>query len=293
MRVSDSYVFDQANTRLMRTRRESTEAADRVSSGKRVETPWDDSAAAGLITRFAQDRARQDAMMNAANRASEELAVVDGAFDQVLTAVTRAQELAVQLSNDTYSAADRRNASVEVQQVFQQVLTSINLRFGDRYVFGGTADQAPPFDPTGAYVGNASTRRVEIAPGILQDASVRADVAFKGSGGGVDVLTALATFATALSANDTAGIRTAIRELADGSQQITAARSRAGAMMNVFDLASNTARVNRDDASNGRSQLEDIDLIDASTRFAAAERALEASMSAVARSFRLTLLDKL
>ncbi|MCU0700542.1 MAG: flagellar biosynthesis protein FlgL [Myxococcaceae bacterium] len=293
MRVSDSYVFDQANTRLMRTRRESTEAADRVSSGKRVETPWDDSAAAGLITRFAQDRARQDAMMTAANRASEELAVVDGAFDQVLTAVTRAQELAVQLSNDTYSAADRRNAAVEVQQIFQQVLTSINLRFGDRYVFGGTADQAPPFDPAGAYLGNASTRRVEIAPGILQDASVRADVAFKGAGGGVDVLTSLATFATALSANDATGIRTAIRELADGSQQITAARSRAGAMMNVFDLASSTARVNRDDATKGRSALEDIDLIDASTRFAAAERALEASMSAVARSFRLTLLDKL
>jgi flagellar hook-associated protein 3 FlgL len=293
MRVSDSYVFDQANARLMRTRSESTMAGDRVASGKRVETPWDDSAAAGLITRFAQDRARQDAMMTAANRASEELVVVDGAFDQVLSAITRAQELAVQLSNDTYSAADRRNASVEVEQVLQQVLTSINLRFGDRYVFGGTADQAPPFAPSGAYLGNASTRRVEIAPGILQDASVRADVAFKGAGGGVDVLTSLSSFATALSTNDVTGIRTAIRELADGTQQITAARSRAGAMMNVFDLASSTARVNRDDATKARSNLEDIDLVDASTRFAMAERALEASMSAAARSFRLSLLDKL
>ena len=64
-------------------------------------------------------------------------------------------------------------------------------------------------------------------------------------------------------------------------------------MMNVFDLAASTARVNRDDATKGRSNLEDIDLVDASTRFTAAERALEASMSAVARSFRLTLLDKL
>jgi flagellar hook-associated protein 3 FlgL len=293
MRVSDSYVFDQANLRLMRSRAESTAATDRIASGKRVETPWDDSAAAGLITRFAQDRARQDAMMTAANRASEELGVVDGAFDQVLTAVTRAQELAVQLSNDTYSAADRNNAAAEVQQVFQQVLTSLNLRYGDRYVFGGTADRAPPFDPAGAYVGDTGTRRVEIAPGILQDASIRADVAFTGAGGGINVLASLSSFATALSANDVTGIRTAIRELADGTQQITAARSRGGAMMNVFDLAASTARVNRDDATKGRSNLEDIDLVDASTRFAAAERALEASMSAVARSFRLTLLDKL
>ncbi|MBM4780195.1 MAG: flagellar biosynthesis protein FlgL [Archangiaceae bacterium] len=293
MRVSDTYMFDLANSRLMRSRAESTAASDRVSSGKRVETPWDDSAAAGLITRFAQDTTRQDAMMTAADRASEELGVVDGAFDQVLTSLTRASELAVQLSNDTYSAADRLNASAEVQQLFQSVLGQINLRYGDRYVFGGMRDAAPPFDPSGNYLGDANTRRVEIAPGILQDASVRSDVAFKGAGGGIDVLTALSSFATALSANDTTGIRTAIRALADGTQQVTASRSRAGAMMNVFDLASSTARINRDTATAGRSKLEDIDIIEASTRFAAAEQALQASMSASAKSFKLTLLDVL
>lgn len=293
MRVSDTYMFDLANSRLMRSRAESTIASDRVSSGKRVEAPWDDSAAAGLITRFAQDRSRQDAMMTAADRASEELGVVDGAFDQVLTSLTRASELAVQLSNDTYSAADRQNASAEVQQLFQSVLGQINMRYGDRYVFGGMRDNAPPFDPAGTYLGDANTRRVEIAPGILQDASVRADIAFKGAGGGVDVLTAISSFATALTTNDTTGIRTAIRALADGTQQITASRSRAGAMMNVFDLASSTARINRDSATEGRSKLEDVDIIEASTRFAAAEQALQASMSASAKSFKLTLLDVL
>lgn len=293
MRISDTYMFDLANSRLMRSRTESTLAGDRVSSGKRVEAPWDDSAAAGLITRFAQDRTRQDAMMTAADRASEELGVVDGAFDQVLTSLTRASELAVQLSNDTYSAADRLNAAAEVQQLFQSVLGQINMRYGDRYVFGGMRDDAPPFDPAGNYVGDANTRRVEIAPGILQDASVRSDVAFKGAGGGIDVLTAISSFATALSTNDTTGIRTAIRALADGTQQVTASRSRAGAMMNVFDLASSTARINRDSATAGRSKLEDIDIIEASTRFAAAEQALQASMSASAKSFKLTLLDVL
>lgn len=293
MRVSDTYMFDLANSRLMRSRAESTLAGDRVSSGKRVETPWDDSAAAGLITRFAQDRSRQDAMMTAADRASEELGVVDGAFDQVLTSLTRASELAVQLSNDTYGAADRRNAAAEVQQLFQSVLGQINMRYGDRYVFGGMRDDAPPFDPAGNYLGDANIRRVEIAPGILQDASVRSDVAFKGAGGGIDVLTALSSFATALTTNDTTGIRTAIRALADGTQQVTASRSRAGAMMNVFDLASSTARINRDTATAGRSKLEDVDIIEASTRFAAAEQALQASMSASAKSFKLTLLDVL
>jgi flagellar hook-associated protein 3 FlgL len=291
MRVSDTYLFDLANSRLMRSRAEDTLAGDKVSSGKRVETPWDDSAASGLITRFAQDKARQEAMAKSAGSASDELAVADAAFDQVLAGVTRLSELAVQLSNDTYSAADRQNAAAEVTQIFQSVLNQINVRYGDRYLFGGMRDAAPPFDATGTYLGDANTRRVEIAPGILQDASVRADVAFKGAGGGVDVLTAISGFATALQTNNTAGIRTAITQLADGTQQITAARSKGGAMMNVFDLAANTARINSDSATKGRSGLEDIDIIEASTRYAAAERALEASMQASAKSFKLTLLD--
>lgn len=293
-RVSDTYLFDLSNRRLMRSRSESLSATDQVSTGKRVQTPWDDAGAAGLITQFAQDRGRQDAILKAAGAASDELGAVDGAFDQSIISLTRAHELAVQLSNDTYGAADRQNAAAEAQQLFQVVLTQLNLRFGDRYVFGGTKDQAPPFDATtGGYLGDTGVRRVEIAPGVLQDASVRADEAFTGVGGGVNVLTALSNFATALSANDTTGIRGAITQLADGLQQITAYRSRAGAMLNVFDLAAGTARLNRDTAEGTRSNLEDVDIVEAGTRFQAAERALEASMTAAARSFKLTLLDVL
>lgn len=293
MRVTDGYMYDLANRRLMRSRAESTVVSGQVSSGKRVEAPWDDASAAGLITRFAQDKVRQGAMQNAADRASEELGAVDSAFQQVVTNLSRAQELAVQLSNDTYNAGDRASAGVEVQQLFQSVVSQLNIKFGDRFLFGGTADQAPPFDATGAYLGDTNTRRVEIAPGVLQDASIRADSTFRGVGGGVDVLASLSNLSTALSTNNPTGIRAAIQELADGMKQVTASQSRAGSMMNVFDVASSTARINGDTATDARAQLEDIDIFDASARFAAAERALEASMSAAAKSFKLTLLDVL
>lgn len=293
MRVSDGYMYDLANRRLMRSRSESTTAGGQVSSGKRVEMPWDDAGAAGLITRFAQDKARQGALQSAADRASGELGAVDSSFQQIVTDLTRAQELAVQLSNDTYGASDRALGGAEVQQLFQSVVSQLNVKFGDRYIFGGTADQAPPFDATGNYLGDTNTRRVEIAPGVLQDASIRADAAFRGVGGGIDVLTSLTNFSSALSTNNTAGIRAAIQELADATKQVSASQSRAGAMMNVFDVASGTARINGDTATDARSRLEDIDIFDASTRFAAAERALEASMAASAKSFKLTLLDVL
>lgn len=293
MRVSDQAMYDLANQRIMRARLENVKAGDQVSSGKRIEHPWDASGDAGMLVRHEQEAGRQSGIFNASNRASEELGVVDGAMDQITTTLTRAKELAVQLANDTYGANERSYGAQEVQQLFTAVVSQLNVRLGERYLFGGMQDGAPPFDATGNYLGDANVRQVEIAPGVLQDASARADVALKGAGGGVDVLQSLQAFVTALSTNDAVGIRAAVGALDDSIQQVSRERSRVGAMMNVFDVASSMAKQNRDAATDARAALEDVDIFEASTRFAATQRALEASLSAAAQQFKLTLLDKL
>jgi flagellar hook-associated protein 3 FlgL len=293
MRVSDQAMYNLANQRIMRARAEDTKAGDQVSTGKRIEHPWDDPGDAGMMVRHAQESGRHDGIALAATHAADELRTVDGAMDQVTTSLTRAKELAVQLANDTYNGNDRLAGGAEVQQLFQAVVSQLNLRFGERYLFGGMQDGAPPFDATGAYLGDNEVRQVEIAPGVMQDASPRADVALKGVGGGTDVLASLQRFVTALNSNDANGIRTAVGELDQGIVQVSRERSRVGSMMNVFDVASTMARQNRDAASDAQSRLEDVDIFEASTRFAATQRALEASMSAASKQFRLSLLDKL
>lgn len=293
MRVSDQAIFDLANQRIMRARVNSVEATDEVSSGKRVTHPWDDAAAAGLIVRHEQEAARQGAVSQMADRASEELGMADGALDQVTTSLTRLKELAVQLSNDTYSAADRAGGAQEVNQLFTAVVSQLNVRLGERYLFGGMQDTNPPFDAAGNYLGDSNIRKVEIAPGVLQDASPRADVALKGVGGGTDVLASVQAFSAALTANNPAGIRTAVQALDDSIAQVSKERSRVGAMVNVFDVASSMARQTQNATSDARSKLEDVDIFEASTKLSATQRALEASISAASQSFKLSLLDKL
>lgn len=293
MRVSEQALFGLANQRIMRARADSVEAGDRVSSGKRVEHPWDAAADAGLIVHHTQEADRQTAIQTAAQRSSEELTMADGAWDQISTSLTRLKELAVQMANDTYSAADRQGAAVEAQQLFSAIVSQSNVRMGERYLFGGMEDRAPPFDPAGAYSGDDKVRRVEIAPGVLNDASTRADVALKGAGGGLDVFGAISAFTTALNANDGTNLRVAVQNFDDAIIQVSRERSRVGAMMNVFDAATTIARQNTDAARDARASLEDVDIFEASTRLAGAQRALEASMSAAAQQFKLSLLDKL
>lgn len=293
MRVTDNAVFLQGNTRVMKARQQSQEAGDRVASGRRIEHPWDGAADAGLMTRFEQDQRRYQSIFDASQRAAEELNAVDGAFDQIVNSLTQAQQLATQLASDTYNAQDRLDGANEAQQLLGVVVSQLNVRFGDRYLFGGTRDAVPPFDATGAYLGDTAVRTIEIAPGVYQEASIRADQAFKGVGGGIDITAELTAFSTALGSNDANRIRQSVQNLGDAIQQVTQFRSRGGAMVNVFDIAANTARLNKNLAEDGHSKLADVDIFEATTRFASAERALEASMTAVAKSFKLSLLDKL
>jgi flagellin-like hook-associated protein FlgL len=293
MRVSDQAMFNLANLRIMRARGESVEAQDRVSSGKRVEHAWDAAGDAGLIVTHQQEKGRQTGIRGAAQQTSEELGVVDGAYDQVTTSLTRIKELAVQLANDTYGPNERANGAAEVQQLFTAVISQLNVRFGERYLFGGMQDTQPPFDAAGNYLGDDRVRQVEVAPGVLNDASTRADVALKGATGGTDVLATIQSFVTALSTNDAAGIRAAVQSLDDSIAQVSRERSRVGGMMNLFDVAASAAKKNADTATDARSKLEDVDIFEASTRLASTQRALEASISAAAQQFRLSLLDKL
>lgn len=293
MRVTDRMLFDRANRDggAARTRLET--AIARASTGRRLVHPGDDPAGAGLVTLHEAAAARAQAIMGAAQQAGDELVAVDTALNDVTNALARAREMAIQFASAPYTAEQRGSAAGEARSLLDRILGALNTRVGNRYVMGGTLDGQPPFDAGGNYLGDANVRQLEVAPGVLQDASVRADVAMKGVGGGVDVLTTLGRLATALQANDQAGVQATIGDLATSTDQVSVARTQAGQAMAAFDVAAEVNRAARDEAVVRASKLTDVDVIEANSALALAERALEASLTATAAGFKLTLLDYL
>jgi flagellar hook-associated protein 3 FlgL len=293
MRVTDRLLFDRATRDTARARSDAELAISRASSGLRLQRAKDDPGAAGQVV---LDRARADrleAIAATAARASDELVSADGALGAVTTAVARARELAVQLSSGTYGAAERAGAAAEVRNLLSGAIASLNAEAGGRYVLGGNLDGAPPFDAAGNYGGDAAVRQVEIAPGVLSASSVRADVAVKGAGGGVDVLATLSALATALAANDLTGIRAALDPLTQGTAQLARARAEAGNAMSTLDAAVAAGRAGRDEATAAAARLTDMDVVQAASDLARSQRALDAALTATAQGWKLTLLDKL
>lgn len=293
MRVTDRLIFDRAASETGKAQARAQAAVDRASSGARVVHPGDDPAASGLVVLNRARAARLDAIATTATRAADELNAADAALGQVANDVARARELATQFASAGYTDAQRADAANEVDRLLTSVVSSMNAQVGDRYVFGGTRDDAPPFGASGSYSGDAAVRTVEIAPGVRQPTSVRADVALKGSGGGVDVMGLLQGLSAALRANDQEAVQATLDPLATATTQVSSARAEAGSAMSVLDAAATASKTARDQAKAAVSSLADADVVESATELQLAERALEASLSAVTQRFKLTLLDKL
>jgi len=293
MRVTEKMIFESSIAQTGRARESLDQAQSEVASGTRVQHPGDDPVAAALSIGHTVDKARFTAVGDSAQKAVDELNAADNALSGITTVADRAQVIATQFGNDSYSDSDRTSASAEVDGLFTEALSLLNTTYGGRYIFGGYKDDAAPFDSTGTYLGDDNTRTVEVAPGLFQPASLDANTIVKGANGGVDLLQTLSDLSKALKANDGTGVRTGLNNVNTVVNQLAAGRTQAGMAQDAFQTAVTTAQTAVSDETVKIGKLLDADVIDASTRLASAQYALNATLTASAKTLSMSLADKL
>lgn len=293
MRVTENMIFQTTIAQTERSRETLEQAQSEVSSGTRVQHPGDDPVAAALSVGHTVDKARFTAVGQAAQRAADELNAADTALSGVGTVANRALQIATQFGNDTYNASDRATAAVEVDGLFQQTVGLLNTQYGGRYIFGGFKDSTAPFDANGAYQGDPGVRTVEIAPGLYQTASIDANTIIKGGSGGVDLMKTLSDLSAALKSNNGDAIRASVDNINSAISQVAVGRTQAGMAQDAFQSAVTTAQTAASDETVKLGKLLDADILDASTRLASAQYALNATLTAAAKTMSLSLVDKL
>jgi flagellar hook-associated protein 3 FlgL len=293
MRVTEKMIFETSIAQTERSRENLDVAQSEVASGTRVQHPGDDPVAAALSIGHTVDKARFTAVGDSAQKAVDELNAADNALSGITTVADRAQVIATQFGNDSYSATDRTAASAEVDGLFKEAISLLNTTYGGRYIFGGFKDSSVPFDATGAYQGDDNIRSVEVAPGLYQPASIDANTIVKGANGGVDLLQTLSDLSKSLQANDGAGVRIGLSNVNTVVNQLAAGRTQAGMAQDAFQSAVSTAQTAVSDETVKIGKLLDADILDASTRLASAQYALNATLTASAKTLNMSLADKL
>jgi len=293
MRVTDKMMFQNAAANAAKSRDRAQTALEQVSTGMRVVHPGDDPTVAAMMVRGQQTVDRMNAISQNASRAGDEVDAADSALQSLGDVLARARELAVQMGNDSYSATDRAGAATEIDGLVQQAVTLMNTNVNGRYIFGGNKDQTAPFDTAGNYNGDTAVRQVEVAPGVLEDSSVRADVAVKGVGGGVDIFATLQSLSTALKTNNGDAIRGSLTDLTTSTTQVTTTLAHVGAMGDAFATAQTLAKSTSDATTKNVANQSEADVIESSSQLALANSALNATLTAAAQSFNLSLVNKL
>src|ERR1039457_3136121 len=137
MRITEGIIANTILSNLQLGQSQLNNLQQQASSGLIVSTPGDDPISAQQVLQL--KGCLQNANQYASNITTGNawLQQSDSSMADMGNVVTRAQEIATQLSNGTYSAQDRLDAVNEVQQLKSELVQFGNTQVAGKYIFGG------------------------------------------------------------------------------------------------------------------------------------------------------------
>lgn len=187
VRITQGIMYARALSDVQRGLFRYSQLQQQVATGRRVNAPSDDPAAALRILPLRGDQRNLEQLEQNVSLARETLDVAAASLEDASAAMQRVRELVTQASNGTISAGDRASIAAEVDQLLGQMVGIANSRRGERYLFGGTENSVEPFELTtiGArtrpvYNGNRDSLEIDVAPGTRTALNIPGESIFMG-----------------------------------------------------------------------------------------------------------------
>lgn len=287
MRVTETRMIELAGDAVSQARDRAAAAGEVMSGGLRVTLPsdgpgaWADGIRAEIRSRLADHRG------SAVARARDGLIAADRSLEVVGGALSSASELALQMANGTLSADERKSGAIAIRALREQAIAAANGRGVDgEHLFAGSLGDAPPFSPGGVYAGDLVVRQIETFDGLSQTVTLSGAVLTAASG--VDVFKVLDDLATALDANDVAGVKTAIGGLNLAIGQVARTRSEVGTRISALDGAEESRRALVVHLAEIHARAVEADPVAAASALASAKVGLEGARAVAEQIIAMT-----
>jgi flagellar hook-associated protein 3 FlgL len=276
------------------------DAQNHMTTGKRLNKPSDGPADTTVALKARAGVAQQAQFQRNGQDGTAWLTTIDTAIQSATSQVKRAYTLAVQGANTASNGSTAENALAdEIDQIKQGVMSLANSQYLGRPVFGGTTTGSAAFalsdptDPTSAvkYVGGTGSvsRRVGADTTVRVDSSGTA--VFGDPATGTSVFDALDNLSKALRASDSAGIETGIAAMQSAMDRLNSAAADEGARMNQITAATNVAQDSTLALQKVQSDVEDVDIAEATITLQTQNTAYQAALMAVSKTSQQSLLD--
>lgn len=299
--TSTSAFYDRSLMDLTALRKQAEETQAEMSTGQRLQRSSDDPVAASRLRRLARAEVIDQIDGAAANRATADLTLTDGALAQFANFVTRIQELATQAASSTLSDSQRMGIGQEVAQLRENLVALANTRDGSgRALFGGeSSGDAYSLDGAGnaSYDGTAIAGTVSLGDGQSVARGVTGPEFLKFTSGGVslDLLAVTKDLADALQSG-TGGASAAnasLSALGDGLEAITTAQTVVGSRLNWIDLNTERRTSLSELRTAEQTEVGGNDLTESIARLQNTMLVLEASQASFSKLANLSLFSQL
>ena len=271
-------------------------AAQQVSTGRRVNNPGDDPAAMAALV-FNNAQASQDTQFQTnISDVQSKVQVADSVMNSATQLLTTAISLGTQGATGTLSDANRQSIAAQVAGLQQQLLSLANTSYQGTYIFSGTAVTTQPFtadpsSPSGVtYNGDSAVTTVQISQGQSLQTNLPGDQVFANSAG--NAFAALNDLTNALKSGT--GIAAANTEVQNAFNQLNNQRVFYGNSLNQLQSAESFLSQDTVNLSTQQNSLIGADLTKAISQLSQSQTAEQATISATAQILNLpTLLSYL
>lgn len=261
-----------------------------LATGKKINVPSDSPAGTTTAMRIRSSLADQGQYIRNAQDGLAWLTTVDSTLQGVTAQVQRAKTLALQGANTGSMSQTSLNAiAAEIQQIRGSVLQQANTTYLGRPVFGGTTAGGVAYDNTGTYVGDSGVVNRRVGNGV--QVQVNQDAVSTFGANGSNLFNHLDALYTALTTGNQAGINQGINDMATDLDRLSGAAASEGARMNRINQASSMATDAQLSLKGSLSDVEDVDLAQATIDLETQQTAYQAALHATSKTIQPSLLD--
>jgi flagellar hook-associated protein 3 FlgL len=295
MRITNNTVSDNIVTQIQTLGEQQAKLQNQVSTGQRIFQPEDDPAAVGRVLNLqTQQRNLAQYQANAARALEVSQASYSG-LQSIKTISDRTSQIAT-LGSGNLNPSQSQAYGSEVNQLIEQALQTANSKFGNDYLYGGTAVSSAPFvatrdaqgNVTGVtYAGNSNQAGIPIsststiAPNT--DGTTNANFA--------SYINNLVTLRDALNTGSASGIQTAQAALATNEDQLVSSIAQVGGVQSRIEATQSQQQDESTDLTKLVSNEVDVDLPSTIVKLTQTQTAYQAALQSAASIMRTSLLD--
>ena len=316
-RISTAARYNLLTADIQKNEANYNKLTQQLASGKKYSSITEDPIASVNIVNTNRQLGQIETFNKNTELAMEELDTLDDLMELAGSYLSQAWDKAVQANNGTYGNTSLKALKVEIDEITKTMVDLANTEFNDNFIFGGANTKLTPYeiDSNGniLYKGTPHNnpdyiRQTEVADGVYEVINTTGDKVFgyynsdtdySGVMGALKVLSnSLQEVVDAREAKDSQAETQAYEKMhstldmfSKAHTEILTEQTKFGGVYNRMEMTESTLETNNENLTSYLSELQDVDIASATSKWLQAQYSYQASLQVAAASMNMSLLN--